>query len=153
MAYNYRDFLVSAQLKGSISDDELKNLHEQKKCEAVEEFKKDIEATVCGSPAYWIENLEQVIEDRYQKTADVIQENARNLEEVENTLIKCKNLYVFEIKQRAKEGLSEAELENLHKEKKSKAIEEFQRKVIMIVEGSPKEWIKDLDELIELLLE
>ena len=50
------------QLKGSISDDELKNLHEQKKCEAVEEFKKDIEATVCGSPAYWIENLEQVIE-------------------------------------------------------------------------------------------
>ena len=49
-------------MKGSISDDELKNLHEQKKCEAVEEFKKDIEATVCGSPAYWIENLEQVIE-------------------------------------------------------------------------------------------
>lgn len=50
------------QSKGSISDDELKNVHEKKKCEAVEEFKEDIEATACGLPAHWIKDLEQIIE-------------------------------------------------------------------------------------------
>ena len=50
------------QLKGSITDDELENLHEQKKCKAIEKFKKNIEPTACGSPANWIKDLEQIIE-------------------------------------------------------------------------------------------
>ena len=55
--------------------------------------------------------------------------------------------------QRAKEGLSEGELEKLHRIMKWTAIQAFQKVVTTRVDGSPKRWIKDLDELIELLLE
>ncbi|VDD95067.1 unnamed protein product [Enterobius vermicularis] len=113
-------------LKGSITDDELKNLHEQKKCKAIEKFKKNIEPTACGSPANWIKDLEQIIE--------VV-------------------LLHFGFFKRAKEGLSEVELEKLHKVVKWTVIQVFQKVVITRIDGSPKRWIKDLDELIELLLE